>query len=156
MLTLCFIGILALAGISAGGIYYNVRHNQKSDIVSQAFVDFFCSQDEGGVTDFDKSLYNLAQTIANNQANIMTASIRGRASAATKAIDAGLQEEAQEVDPVSAMIMENLPKKIKKNEYASMAMTSILKKAIEGSGKLPAGSSFGDNRSNGKQVKFTL
>jgi len=156
MLILCF--VLVYAGI--GGLWYSLwrhsvevkKHNAISLQIQQAFLSYFAEVDDTGVTNFDKSLNNLADCIASKQANIAVASLRGQQSQALKATVEGFEEIAIEENPQAAMFLKALPAKIKKNKVAELGMNLFMQKAMQGGG---LGNLLSGSGGNGKSQEYT-
>lgn len=144
MLLLCFIAVMALLGAQIVHIVDTRRQNSRSAAFIEAVGIFFSAKDEAGLTNFDKSVHTLAESIGRAQSMSMAASMRGTISGAVRSAEAGLEELAHEQAPQAAMqaaVQQAMTKKLGKNPVAQVGLNFLMQKAMAnlGGGQIPQG-----------------
>lgn len=151
MITLCFIAVLTLIGVSSYHVLQNRRQYTRSNQIIDSFISFVADQDNCGNTALDKSIDNIIKSISQQQASIIVASMRGTAGGAVRSTTAALESEAIETIPEAA-ILSALPKKIQKNPIAQMGLASVIQKIMQGN----KGRQNLLGEGNGTQPRFNL
>lgn len=148
MLLLAILGLIVNALILVGGGYVVVKARNVARANVEAFEQFFTSQGEAEPSDFVKVIGSAGQIIGREVAESTRLAIQGSIGGSMKGAVGELENMAIQEHPQAA-ILAAMPKAIKNNPLAMMAMQAILNKNIGVGG----GYRGGNNKS---KVKFNL
>lgn len=128
------IAALILSGTTLiGGGYAALKLNQVVNSHFAVFEDFFTSQNDGEASPFTELLGKTGGAIAASVSDSVNSAMAGAMGGAMKGATAELERQAVQDNPVLG-IMESMPKSIRKNPLAFMAMQTLLNKHIPAGG----------------------
>lgn len=151
MMTLSLVILAINIGLLIGGTYvvYKARGMVLENISN--IERYFTPTSEGQPSDFDKLVGQLGQNISSQVGDTVGMHLKASIGGSMKGVTSELTEEAISANPALA-IMGNMPKSIKKNPLAFMAMQAIINRGLPGPGGPPGLRS----PENGNGVKFSL
>jgi len=149
------LSVVALAavvniGLLLGGAYVVVKSRQHYKDTVKALEAFVTAPSQNEPSDFAKVCDNIAELFANRTGVVVQAALRGAMGGTMKGVNAALEKQAIEENP-QLSLAEALPKSLKKNPLALMALQSIMSKVMAGS----SGSS-GSSGNGHQHAKFQL
>ena len=156
MLTVALIlisaGVLIHLGVGVYSVAQTIKARRNYENMVEGFRAFITPDGPETISDFNKTIYEIASIFADRYRTALTAAERGAQGAAARDINRGLEEVAIAQNPALA-VAGALPKSLQKNPLAAAGLNMIIQNIM--SKQTMPGPGSGSNGSN-SQAKFDL
>ena len=129
MLTIAILSLSLNLLLLTGGVYVTLKSRRLVAENIGIFEDYFTAKDESDNTAFTKLVSQVGNAIAYQVNESVTMAINGAIGGTMKGATAELEQRALDENPTLA-IMQGMPKSIRKNPLAALAMQALLNKNL--------------------------